>query len=84
MVGLLSGLGRSLNYSKVTKDVKMWYGQHENGVMDGIGTINSNYLGTYLGEFKNCCLNGVGRRTSPDGLVYIGEWRNGRSNGKGI
>ena len=82
--GELSGLARVISTLKETQEVKIWYGQHESGKMNGIITFNSGLSATYSGYYKNDYRDGVGKLTNEEGLVYTGNWRNNKRNGKGI
>ena len=61
---------------------RVYKGEVENGVPNGLGIDISPYGSKYVGEWKDGKIHGQGTLTLPDGQKYVGEFKNGeRWNG---
>ena len=58
-------------------------GEFFNGLMSGIGTINTNYGKIYEGEFFNNFIDGVGILSLKNGDKYAGEFKMNTYHGHG-
>lgn len=63
--------------------VKVYEGEHRNGVREGHGRLFLDSGAVYEGEFAGGLRHGRGRIQYGDGSVYVGEWANDLRHGQG-
>ena len=54
---------------------RVYKGEVENGVPNGLGIDISPYGSKYVGEWKDGKIHGQGTLTLPDGQKYVGDWK---------
>ena len=54
---------------------RVYKGEVENGVPNGLGIDISPYGSRYVGEWKDGKIHGQGTLTLPDGQKYVGDWK---------
>ena len=54
---------------------RVYKGEVENGVPNGLGIDTSPDGSKYVGEWKDGKIHGQGTLTLPDGQKYVGDWK---------
>jgi len=74
-------LDESLVVSTIAFDQSIYFGQKDNGLINGVGRRQSTQL--QEGLWVNGQLNGYGRVIFENGRVYVGGFKNQKKFGKG-
>lgn len=66
-----------------TAEGEAYFGEIENGVREGFGTLVHANDDAYVGEFVNGRASGFGNYEAADGSVMVGQYEDGSPNGPG-
>lgn len=64
-------------------DKGVYFGEFQDGVIEGRGRMEFLDGRKYMGEWKNNVFHGDGRLTYSDGTTYCGDWVDGKRHGHG-
>ncbi len=70
--GKINGLGRIFKCSKGSQELRLYFGNLQESIPNGICRVNAVGIYSYTGYVKNGQWYGIGRENTPDGGSYFG------------